>query len=82
MGSEVDQYLAFATQEQLRAGVIQKQATLILRPDLQHLMRNMHTCLLCAAQSVDRLAYARDTALFAVAFRAAPVAAVATLLGG
>ena len=29
----------------------------------------MHTCLLCAAQPVDRLAYARDMALFAIAFR-------------
>ena len=29
----------------------------------------MHTCLLCAAQPVDLLAYARDTALFAIAFR-------------
>ena len=69
-GYEVDQYLAFATQEeQLRAGVTPERATPILRPDLQHLMRNMQTCLLRAAQPVDRLAYARDMALFAVAFR-------------
>ena len=66
----VDQYLAFATHQQLRAGVTPKQATPILRLDFQHLMRYMHTCLLCAAQPVDRLAYARDMALFAVAFRA------------
>ncbi|CAN0192157.1 unnamed protein product, partial [Ascophyllum nodosum] len=32
-------------------------------------MRDMHTCLLCAAQPADRLAYARDMALFAIAFR-------------
>ena len=69
-GAVVDQYLAFATHEQLRAGVTPKQATPILRPDFQHLMRYMHTGLLCAAQPVDRLAYARDMALFAVAFRA------------
>ena len=31
-------------------------------------MQDMHTCLLCAAQPVDRLAYARDMAMFAVAF--------------
>ena len=68
-GAVVDQYLAFATHEQLRAGVTPKQATPILRPDFQHLMRYMHTGLLCAAQPVDRLAYARDMALFAVAFR-------------
>ena len=52
------------------SGVTPKQATPILRPDFQHLMRYMHTGLLCAAQPVDRLAYARDMALFAVAFRA------------
>ena len=69
-GAVVDQYLAFAPHEQLRAAVTPKQATPILRPDFQHLMRYMHTCLLCAAQPVDRLAYARDMALFAVAFRA------------
>ena len=69
-GAVVDLHLAFATHEQLRAGVIPKQATPILRPDFQHLMRYMHTRLLCAAQPVDRLAYARDMALFAVAFRA------------
>ena len=69
-GAVVDQYLAFAMHEQPRAGVTPKQATPILRPDFQHLMRYMHTCLLCAAQPVDRLAYARDMALFAVAFRA------------
>ena len=68
-GAVIDQYLAFATQEQLRAGVTPKQATPILRPDLQKCMRDMHTCLLCAAQPVDRLAYARDMALFAIAFR-------------
>ena len=34
-GAVIDQYLAFATQEQLRAGVTPKQATPILRPDLQ-----------------------------------------------
>ncbi|CAN0037619.1 unnamed protein product, partial [Ascophyllum nodosum] len=51
-------------------GVTPKQATPILRPDFQHLMRYMHTGLLCAAQPVDRLANARDMALFAVAFRA------------
>ena len=32
-------------------------------------MRNIHTCLLCGAQAVGRLAYARDMALFAEAFR-------------
>jgi hypothetical protein len=69
-GAVVDQYLAFTTQEQLRAGVTPKQAIPILRPDFQHLMRDMHTGLLCAAQPGDRLAYARDMALFAVAFRA------------
>ena len=69
-GAVVDQYLAFATHEQLRAGVTPKQTTPILRPDFQHLMRYMHTGLLCAAQPVDRLAYARDMALLAVAFRA------------
>ena len=69
-GAVVDLHLAFATHEQLRAGVIPKQATPILRPDFQHLIRYMHTRLLCAAQPVDRLAYARDMALFAVAFRA------------
>ena len=68
-GAVIDQYLAFATQEQLRAGDTPKQATPILRPDFQKLMRDMHTCLLCAAQPVDRLAYARDMALFAIAFR-------------
>ena len=67
-GTVVDQYFAFATQEQLRAGVKPKQATPILRPDLQHLMCDMHTCLICAAQPVDRLAYTCDMALFAVAF--------------
>ena len=69
-GAVVDQYLAFATHEQLRAGVTPKQTTPILRPDFQHLMRYMHTGLLCAAQPVDRLAYARNMALFAVVFRA------------
>ena len=68
-GAVVDQYLAFATLEQLRVGVTPKQVTPILRADLEHLMRDMHTGLLCAAQPVDRLAYARDMALFAVAFR-------------
>ena len=33
-------------------------------------MRDMHTGFLCAAQPGDRLAFARDMALFAVAFRA------------
>ena len=33
------------------------------------LLIQIRTCLLCAAQPVDRLAYARDMALFAVAFR-------------
>ena len=69
MGAVIDQYLAFATQEQLRAGVTPKQATPILRPDLQKLMRDIYTCLLRAAQPVDRLAYAIDMALFAIAFR-------------
>ena len=65
----IDQYLACATQEKLGAVVTPKQATAILRPDLQNLMRDMHTCLLCAVQPVDSLAYARDMALFAIAFR-------------
>ena len=47
-GAAIDQYLVFATQEQLRAGVTPKQATLILRLDLQNLIRDMHTCVLCA----------------------------------
>ena len=68
-GAVIDQYLVFATQEQLRAGVTPKQAIPILHPYLQNLMRDMHTCLLCATQPVDRLAYARDMALFAIAFR-------------
>ena len=68
-GAVINQYLAFATQEQLKAGVTPKQAIPILRPDLQKLMRDMHTCLLCAAQPADRLAYARDMVLFAIAFR-------------
>ena len=68
-GVAIDQYLVFTTQEQLRAGVTPKQATPILRPDLQNLMRDMHTCLLCPARPVDRLAYARDMALFAITFR-------------
>ena len=68
-GAAIDQYLAFATQEQLRVGVTPKQVTPILRPDLQKLMQNMHTCLPCAAQPVDRLAYTRDMVLFAIAFR-------------
>ena len=67
----VDQYVTFATQEQLRAGVTPKEATPILRPDLKHLMPDIHTCLLCAAQVVGRLAYARDMVLFAEAFRTA-----------
>ena len=65
----VDQYLTLATQEQLRAGVTPKRVTLILHPDIQYLMRHMHTYLLSAAQPVDRLAYTRDMALFTVAFR-------------
>ena len=68
-GSAMNQYSAFTTQERLRAGVTPKQATSFLRPDLQHLMRDIHSCLLCAAQPVDRLAYVRDMVLFAVAFR-------------
>ena len=68
-GALIDLYLAFATEEQLRAGGTPKQATPILRPDLQKLMRDMHTCMLCAAQPVNCLAYARDMALFAIAFR-------------
>ena len=68
-GSAMNQYSAFATQERLRAGVTPKQATPFLRPGLQHLMRDIHRGLLCAAQPVDRLAYARDMASFAVAFR-------------
>ena len=67
-GAAISQYFAFATQEQLRAGVTHKQATPILRPDLQNLMRDMHTCLLSAVQPVDGLASARDMALFAIAF--------------
>ena len=68
-GSKIDQYLAFATQEQLQAGATPKQATPSLHPDLQQLMmRNMHTCLLCAAQPVDCLPYAPDMALFSAAF--------------
>ena len=65
----IDHYLAFTTQEQLRAGVTPKQLTPILSPGLQNLIRDIHTCLFCAAQPVDRLAYARDMALFAIAFR-------------
>ena len=68
-GAAIDQYLAFATQEQLIAGVTLKQANPILRPDLQKLIRDMHTCLLCAAQPVYRLAYTCDMALFGIAFR-------------
>ena len=52
----------------MRAEVTPEHASPILRRDLQHLMRDMLTCLLCAAQPVDRLACARDMALFAIAF--------------
>ena len=34
----VDQYLTFATQEKLKAGVTPKEAIAILRPDLKHLI--------------------------------------------
>ena len=68
-GSEVNHYLVYAMQEQLRAGVTPKQATRFLRPDFQQLMRNMHMGRLCATQTIDRLAYARDMAFFVVVFR-------------
>ena len=68
-GAAIDQHLAFAAQEQLRAGFIPKQATPILRPDFQNLMRDMPACLLCAVQPVDHLAYARDMAFFTIALR-------------
>ena len=68
-GAAIDQHLTLATQKQLRAGVTPKQATPVLRPDLQTLIRDMHTRLLCAAQAVDCLAYTRDMTLFTIACR-------------
>lgn len=65
---EVNQYTAFTTQEQFKAGVSIQQAVPLLRHELQTLVHRMNTWLMFARTPHERLVLSRDIALFTVHF--------------
>ena len=64
----VTQYMAFTTGEQKQAGVLVKQAPMILRSHLAQILLPMRTQLQITASDADRVTLARDIAFFTVAF--------------
>ena len=66
---QVNEYLAFTTAEQQKAGVTVKQAGPILHQDLCAIIRVMRRQLAASNKPVERIALVRDIALFTVAFK-------------
>ena len=64
----VAQYMAFTTSEQKQAGVLVKQAPVILRSHLEKIIFPMQIKLQYASTDVERVTLARDIAFFSVAF--------------
>ena len=64
----VAQYMAFTTSEQKQAGVLVKQAPVILRSHLEKIIFPMQIRLQYASSDVERVTLARDIAFFSVAF--------------
>ena len=64
----VESYLTFVTEEQKRVGVPVKQAAPMLVPTLAQLFQDMRVRAQLTASVSDRIAIARDIALYSAAF--------------
>lgn len=62
--------MSFTTSEQKQAGVMVKQAPVILKSHFERIIFPMQIKLQNASSDVERLTWARDLAFFAVAFSA------------
>ena len=64
----VTQYMAFVREEQKKAGVEVSQAPALLHSHLAAIIAHMTLRIRCTQDPYDRVAFARDIALFTVAF--------------